>query len=325
MDRRDAVLALFALGASRLALAQPARRIPRIGVLFLASTASTGANVEAFRAALRQLGYVEGRSVEIDLRSAEGRIERLPELAAQLVARKVDVIVTGGGNVSTQAARKATTTIPIVMSGAVNAVEAGLVGSLARPGGNVTGLSVPGDLAAKQMELLRELVPSLSRVAVLLRPDPAGAERRAKGKAMMQEFLRITVDFVEVAEPEDLAQALAAARALRPGALMVGPDPLFVSQRDEVLAFARAGRLPAIYPLRDFVDAGGLLSYSVSNAEIYSRMAGYVDKILKGAKPADLPVEEPREYELVINLKTAKALGLAIPQALLVRANEVIQ
>ena len=134
MDRRDAVLALFALGASRLALAQPARRIPRIGVLFLASTASTGANVEAFRAALRQFGYVEGRSVEIDLRSAEGRIERLPELAAQLVARKVDVMVTGGGNVSTQAARKATTTIPIVMSGAINAVEAGLVGSLARPG-----------------------------------------------------------------------------------------------------------------------------------------------------------------------------------------------
>ena len=325
MNRRETVAALLALGVSRSAFAQPARRIPRIGVLFLASTASTGANVEAFRAALRQFGYVEGRSVEIDFRSAEGRIERLAELAAQLVARKVDVIVTGGGNVSVQAASKATTTIPIVMSGAVNAVESGLIASLARPGGNVTGLSVPGDLAAKQLELLRELVPSLSRVAVLIRPDPAGAERRARGKAMMLEFLRVTVDFVEVREPEDLAQALAAARTLRPGALMVGPDPLFFSQKDEVLAFARAGRLPAIYPLRDFVDAGGLLSYSVNNAELYRHIAGYIDKILKGAKPADLPVEEPREYELVIDLKTAKALGLAIPQALLVRANEVIQ
>ena len=325
MNRRDAVLALIALGAPRVAPAQSPPRIPRIGVLSLASTASTGANVEAFRAALRQFGYVEGRSVEIDFRSAEGRIERLAELATQLVTRKVDVIVTGGGNVSAQAASKATATIPIVMSGALDAVESGLIASLARPGGNVTGLSVPGALAAKQMELLRELVPSLSRVAVLLRPDPAGAERRAKGKAMMLEFLRVTVDFVEVREPEDLAQALAAARTLRPGALMVWPDPLFFSQKDEVIAFARTGRLPAIYPLRDFVDAGGLLSYSVNNAELYARMAGYVDKILKGAKPADLPVEEPREFELVINLKTAKALGLKIPQSILLRADRVIE
>jgi putative ABC transport system substrate-binding protein len=243
----------------------------------------------------------------------------------QLVARNVDVILTDGGNVSTLAARKATTTIPIVMSGSVRAVESGLIASLARPGGNITGLTVPGDLGAKQLELLRELVPSLSRVAILVRSDPAAAARRAQRKAMVLEFLRLTIEYVEVRGPEDLAQGFVAARALRPNALVVGPDPLFFHQRDQILEFARAARLPAMYPFRDFVDSGGLISYSVSSKEVYRTLARYIDKILKGAKPADLPVEEPREYELVINLKTAKSLGLTIPQSLLLRADEVMQ
>ena len=211
------------------------------------------------------------------------------------------------------------------MAGSVNAVESGLIASLARPGGNITGLTVPGDLGAKQLELLRELVPSLSRVAILIRADPAAAARRAQGKAMALEFLRLTIDYVEVREPEDLAQALAAARASRPARWWWGRTPLFFQQRDQILEFARAARLPAMYPFRDFVDAGGLISYSLNSKEVYRTLARYIDKILKGAKPADLPVEEPREYELVINLKTAKSIGLAIPQSLLLRANEVIQ
>ena len=251
-------------------------------------------------------------------------MERLPALAAQLVALKVDLVVTGGGNASTLAIVKATSTLPIVMSGSIDAVQAGLIDSLARPGRNVTGLTVPGNLAAKQLELLREVIASPSRVAVLLRADPRTAARREQAKVMAQEFLRMTLEFVDVGEPEELAQALARTRASRPSAIVVGPDPLFFHRKEEILAFARGARIPAIYPLRDFVDAGGLMSYSVSAPELYRTVAGYVDRILKGAKPADLPVEEPREYELVINMKTAKALGLTIPQSFLLRAAEVI-
>ena len=228
MNRRDTVLVLLAAGAApRIAVAQQTRKLPRIGVLSLASFSSRGAGIETLRSSLRDLGHVEGRSIEFESRSAEGRVERLPELAMQLVARNVDVILTDGGNVSTLAARKATTAIPIVMSASVNAVESGLIASLARPGGNGTGLTVPGVLGAKQLELLRELVPSLSRVGILMRADPAAAARRAQGKAMVLEFLRLTIEYVEVREPEDLAQGLAAARALRTGALLVGPDTLF--------------------------------------------------------------------------------------------------
>src|SRR6266404_157998 len=201
--RRQFLIATGALlAAPRVALAQPARKISRIGALFLASSASTSANVEVFRSSLRDLGYVEGRTIEFEVLSAEGRAERLPALAAELVARKVDVIVAGGGNVAALAARKATTTIPIVMSGGVNAVEVGLIASLARPGGNVTGLTVPPDLGVKQLEMLRAIVPTLSRVAVLARADPAAGARRAQGKAMVQELLRLTLEYVEVREPE---------------------------------------------------------------------------------------------------------------------------
>jgi putative ABC transport system substrate-binding protein len=237
----------------------------------------------------------------------------------------VDVIVTGGGNVSSLAARKATTTIPIVMVGSVGAVESGLVDSLARPGGNVTGLTVPRELGLKQLELLRELIPSVSRVVILTRSSSRTASQRAETKAMALQFLGVALEFVEVEEPEDLARAFVTARASRPNAMIVGPDPLFFNQRYQILEFARTARLPAIYPFRNFVDAGGLISYSLSSLEVSRVVARYVDKILKGAKPADLPVEQPTKFELVINLKTAKALGLTIPQSLLLRADQVIE
>lgn len=329
MHRRESLLRLVALcatlGTTLGALAQPARKRPRIGVLFLASAASVGTNVEAFRAGLQEYGYVEGRTVDIEFRSAEGHAERLPALAKDLVARKVDVIIAGGGNVSTLAARKATSTIPIIMSGSFDAVAAGLVASLARPGGNVTGLNVPADLAGKQLELMRELLPGLAKVAVLTRADEAVAGRREQAKAMIKDLLQLDLDFVAVREAEDLAAALNGIRAAKPGALMVGPDPLYFQHAERLIEFARSARIPAIYPLRDFVEAGGLLSYSVSSQEFYRGIARYLDRILKGAKPADLPVEEPRAYELVINLKTAKTLGIAVPQTLLLRADRVIE
>jgi putative ABC transport system substrate-binding protein len=317
-------LVLALLAAAPAAEAQSSGKTPRIGLLFLSSTASASAPLELLRAALRELGYVEGRSIVIEYRSAEGRAERLPALAADLVERKVDLIVTGGGNPATLAARKVTTTIPIVMGGTADAVEAGLVQSLARPGGNITGLSVPQELVSKQLELLRELVPSLSRVVVFLRRNPAAAARRAQAKALTLEFYRTTLEYVEVEKPEDLAPAFATARAARPHAMLLAPDPLFWSERDQILDFARAARLPAMYPFPDFLEAGGLVSYSVNALEVTRAIARYVDRILKGAKPADLPVEQPTTFELVINGKTARALGVAISPSLRLRADKVI-
>jgi putative ABC transport system substrate-binding protein len=327
MKRRNAVLALLALGAvPRTAGAQQAK-MPRVGILFLTSPASaTGAAaIEALRTGLRDLGYVEGRSVRIEYRSAEGRAERLPQLAAQLVEQKVDVIVTGGGNISTLAARKATATIPIVMTGSWRAVESGLVQSLSRPGGNVTGLTVPRELALKQIELMREIVPSLSRMAVLSRGSLDTPAERAEAQAMLQQFFGISAGIIDVEEPEHLARAFEAARALQPHALLVGPDPMFFEYQDRIIEFARSARLPAIYPYYAFVEAGGLMSYAMSSQEVMLRAARYVDRILKGAKPADLPVEEPTTYELVINMKTAKALGLTVPQSVLLRVQRVIE
>jgi len=320
------ILTLGLLAAPLAAEAQQTGKTARIGLLFVTSpSAAMSTFTEALRSSLRDLGYVGGRTITIEYRSAEGRAERLPALATELVERKVDVIVTGGGNVSTLAARKATTTIPIVMVGSVGAVESGLVDSLARPGGNVTGLTVPRELGLKQLELLRELIPSVSRVVILTRRTFEAASRRAEAKAMALQFLGVTLEFVEVEEPEDLARAFVTARASRPNAMIVGPDPLFFNQRDQILAFARTARLPAIYPFRNFVDAGGLISYSLSSLEVSRVVARYVDKILKGAKPADLPVEQPTTFELVVNMKTAKALGLTVPPSVLLRADQVIE
>ena len=298
--------------------------MPKVGLLVLASPATTTAAIETLKTSLRELGYVDGRTVTIEYRSAEGHAERLPALAADLVARKVDVIITGGGNISTSVAREATKTIPIVMGGSLAAVEFGFVASLARPGGNITGLTVPREVGSKQVELVRQLVPSLERVAILLRPHLATEEQRSQAKSNAQAFLSLGLDFIDVNEAGDLTRAFAAVRAARAQALLVAPDPIFFNERARVLDFARTARLPTVYPLRDFVEAGGLMSYSLSVADVYRSVARYVDRILKGAKPADLPVEQPTRYELVINLKTAKALGLTVPPGLLARADELI-
>ena len=318
-------LVLTLLATPLAAQAQPAGKTPRIGVLFVTSPSVGSAFTEALRSSLRDLGYVDGRTIAFESRSAEGRADRLPALAAELVQRKVDVIVTGGGNVSTLAARKATTTIPIVMVGSVGAVEAGLVDSLARPGGNVTGVTVPRELGLKQLELLRAIIPSLSRVVVFSRSNFDTAAQRTEAKAMASQFLGVTLDFVEVQEPEDLARAFVTARAARPNAVIVGPDPLFFNQKGPILDFVRETRLPTIYPFRSFVEDGGLVSYSLSAQEVASIVARYVDRILKGAKPAELPVEQPTTFELVINMKTAKTLGLTIPPSVLLRADQIIE
>jgi putative ABC transport system substrate-binding protein len=304
-----------------VAAAQTLGKVPRIGLLVVATQAIA---IDALRASLRELGYVEGQTVVIEHRTADGRVERLPALAADLIARRVDVIVTGGGNVSTAAARDATKTIPIVMGTSVGAVEAGFIESLARPGGNITGLTMPREIGAKQVELLRELLPTSSRVAVLVRPNLATAEQRARAKSAALS-VGLTIDYVDVEKPEDLAAAFTATRAARPHAMLVGPAPLFFNERDRVLEFARSARIPAIYPFRTFVDAGGLMSYNISAADVYRRLAHYVDRILKGAKPADLPVEQPTRLELVINVKTAKAIGITVPPSLLLRADHVIE
>jgi putative ABC transport system substrate-binding protein len=317
-------LALAATLALLLSAAQAQVAAKRVGVLFLASPATTEAHVELLRGRLRELGWVEGRTLRFDHRSADGRAERLPELAAQLVAAKVDLIVTGGGNVSTLAAREATATIPIVMTGSVGAVEAGLVASLARPGGNITGLTVPRQLGEKQLELLRELVPTLSRLAILTRSSISAPEQRAQNRAFLQ-FFNIALEYFDVDTPEGLSGALARLRASRADAMIVGPDPLLLNERDAVVAFARSARIPAMYPARDFVDAGGLVSYTLSREEVARAVARYIDAILRGARPATMAVEQPGRFELVLNAGAAKALGLQIPQTVLQRADALVE
>jgi putative ABC transport system substrate-binding protein len=331
MNRRHTVLALLALVAAamvslpRSSLAQKPGRTPRIGILILASPSSVTAILDGLRSSLRELGYVESRSISIEVLSAEGNAERLPELAAQLVARKVDIIVTGGGNVSTLAARKATSTIPIVMTSSIGAVEAGLVQSLGRPGGNMTGLTIPQELGLKQIQLLRELIPALSHIAIMVRHDPAMTQLREQTKASAEQLLLMRLDYVEVRSPEDMPRALEAARIAKPGAMIVSPDPLLYQQREQILRFTRAARIADMYAVTDIVDGGGLVAFSPSVRDIYRGVARFVDRLLKGAKPADLPVEQPTTFELVINLKTAKSLGLTVPQSVLLRADRVIE
>lgn len=325
--RAAALVATLAVALPAVPLAaeaQPAARPPRIGVLAPESRAAAASEIEGFGTSLRELGYVEGRTITVEFRWADGRAERLPELAAELVALKVDVMVTAF-EPAIRAARKATTTIPIIMVASLDAVRSGLVDSLARPGGNVTGLSVSSELGLKAVDLLREIIPSLSRVAIFVRHNPEMAARRAEAKAAALALLGVTFDFVEVREPTDFARAFATVSASRPDAMIVAPDPLFFTQRDQIVDLARTARLPVLYPDRHFVEGGGLISYSPSLVEMFRRAAYFVDRILKGAKPADLPVEQPTKFELVINLKTAKALDLKIPRTVLIQADKVIR
>jgi putative ABC transport system substrate-binding protein len=307
--------------------AQEAAKVARIGYLVLSQDAPRLR--EAFRQGLRDLGYVEGRNLVLEFRSADGKHERYPALAAELVALKVDVIVAAGGTPSALAAKQATATLPIVFINVGDAVTSGLVTSLARPGGNVTGLSVVApELISKRIELLTQAVPGVSRIAVLWQPG-ALEERTEKDRLQRAEVagrtLGIRLQFVEARGPKDLDRAFSDITRARAGALTDLEGSVFWSERKRLVDLAAKNRLPAVYALREFVDVGGLMSYGPDFADLWRRAAPYVDKILKGAKPADLPVEQPTKFELVINLKTAKALGLTIPQSVLARADQVVE
>src|SRR5437016_5076751 len=308
--------------------AQQAAKLPRIG--FLSLNLAPNAHLhEAFRQGLRDLGYVEGHNVVIEIRDADGKFERLPALAAELVALKVDVIVTGGGTPPALAAKQATKTIPIVFASAPDPVTDGLVTSLARPGGNVTGSSnLNPELVGKCLEQLTQAVPGVSRVAVLWQP---GGQGERTDKDMLKEAdvaaraLGVRLQVVEARGPADFDRAFSDMSREGAHAVTVQSTNVFFIERKRLVDLAAKNRLPAMYIAREFVDAGGLMSYGTNVADLFRRAATYVDKILKGAKPGDLPVELPTKFELVINLKTAKALGLTIPQSVLQRADQVIE
>jgi ABC-type uncharacterized transport system substrate-binding protein len=321
-----AVVFVLNLTLAPLALeAQPTAKIARIGYLAIDQAASPHLR-EAFLQELRDLGYIEGRNLVIEYRSAEGKSEQLPALAAELVALKVDVIVAPS-TVAAQAAKQATRTLPIV-SVAIP-VTSGLVTSLARPGGNVTGLSFfSPELVGKCLEQLKLAVPAVSRVAALWQPGGQGEpteKEMLKAAEVAARALGVRLQFVEARGPENFDRAFSEMTRARAGALTVLPSNMFISERRRLVDLAAKNRLPAVYPWREFVDAGGLMSYGLNVADLFRRAATYVDKILKGAKPADLPVEQPTKFELVINLKTAKVLGLTIPQPLQQRADQMIE
>ena len=330
MERRRfiEVIAGGLVAAPLAAEAQQAVKIARIGFLTPNMAASPPHVREAFLQGLRDLGYVEGRNVVIEYRDAEGKSERFPALAAELVALKVDVIVAPG-TPAALAAKQATRTLPIVFPIAGDPVTSGLVTSLARPGGNVTGLSIlDPDLVGKCLEQLKQAVPGVSGVAVLWQPGGLGERTdkdMLKGAEVAARALGVRLQFVEARGPADFERAFSEMTRARAGALTVLPSTMFLHERRRLVDLAARNRLPAVYPWREAVDAGGLMAYGANIADLFRRAATYVDKILKGAKPADLPVEQPTKFELVINLKTAKALGLTIPQSVLGRADQVIE
>ncbi len=308
--------------------AQQPKKVPRIGYLSTNDPAGESARAEAIRLALRELGYIEGQNIAFEYRYAEGKRGRYSELAAELVRLKVDIIVAAGGASTIQAAKNATKTIPIVMVGAgVDPVEAGLVESLARPGGNVTGITnLSRELGGKRLELLKEAVPKLARVAVLYDPAAPGTVREVKEVLpVAARALGLTIQPWEVRDANDFDRVFAAISEQRPDGLYVPGGALMRDNRKRIAGFALKSRLPSVYSNREAVDAGGLMYYGADLTDSYRRVAYYVDRILKGAKPADLPVEQPTKFELVINLKTAKQIGVTIPQSLLYRANKVIR
>ena len=329
MDRRTFLAGTGAvlLAAPLVAEAKPAGKVYRIGYISNSppSTPESSRMYEAFRQGLLERGWVEGQNVVIEWRFAEGRMERFPDLTADLIRLKVDIVVTLGGPAA-RAAKQATTTTPIVAIGVSDPVGQGLVASLARPGGNVTGLATLfPELAVKRLELLKEALPGVSRVAVLWNAANPGNVIILRGVQAAAQTLGVTLQSREVRGPDDFEAAFAKMSRERSDALMILDDPLLFQYRASIVGFAAKKRLPTMHPFRESVEAGGLIAYSVNLAELNRRAAEYVDKILKGAKPADLPVEQPTKFELVINLKTAKALGLTIPPSLLGRADEVIQ
>jgi putative tryptophan/tyrosine transport system substrate-binding protein len=307
------------------ARAQQPNKIPRIGLLSPFSPSDTVLWDRAFLQGLRDLGWVDGNSIRVERRYAEGKNDRLAELVTDLVRLQVDVIVTSVSNDSL-AAKNATREIPIVMAAAGDPVAIGIVESLSRPGGNITGLSqMTPDLAGKRLELLKEIAPNVASVTVLFNPDDPISTLGLNEIRPSARKLAVEVHASEVRNPIDLDKALHAAAMARVGALAIMPNPVFVTNLNQIADFALQNKLPSMFHLREFANDGGLLSYGVDRSDLYRRAATFVDKILKGAKPADLPIEQPTKFDLVINLKTAKALGLTVPTALLATADEVIE
>ena len=306
--------------------AQSAAKIPKVGVLQPGTAAGASHFFEAFKQGMRERGYVEGRHVEFEHRRGDNNRERLSAGAAELVRLKMDIIVTSTDE-GVAAVKQQTRTIPVVMANSTDPVGTGFVASLARPGGNITGNSgMSPELSGKRLELLREIVPGLSRIAILWNPDIRGAVLDYKETESAARSLRLQLQSVEVSHVDDLDRAFAAATTGRAEALVVpAVNPVAFSNRKQIAALAQKNRLPSIYGTREFADAGGLVAYGPNAADLWRHAASYVDKILKGARPGDLPVEQPSKFELVINLKTAKALGLTIPQSLLQRADHTIQ
>jgi putative ABC transport system substrate-binding protein len=323
------VLSLFALTASLLvtgsARAQEPTGVPRIGYLAASPPTASPARTEAFRHGLRELGYVEGKNILIEYRWADGKVDRLPDMAADLARLKVDVIVTAGPTV-VPSAKKATSTIPIVMTFDTDPIGNGFVASLARPGGNITGLStLSPELNGKQLELLKEIAPRLFRVAILGTSGRPGHAQSLKELEAAAASFKLQLEFFDVEKPKDIELAFREARSARADAVLALGSAVLNSHRRQVAELSVKNRLPGIYDRSEFVEDGGLFSYGVSLSDLHRRAATYVDKILKGAKPADLPVEQPTKFDLVINLKAAKQIGLTIPPHMLARADRVIE
>jgi putative ABC transport system substrate-binding protein len=319
------LLAIFSVASVSIAQAQEPPNPPRIAYLTASALSTMSARIEAFRQGLRELGYVEGKNIVIEWRSTEDKPDRLPALATELLSLKVDVIVTGGPS-ATRAAKGATSTIPIVMSTDPDPVANGFVASLARPGGNITGLAtLAPELSGKRLELLKETVPKLSRVAVFGTSTTPGNAQNIKETELAARAFGLQLQSLDVRAPKDMETAFRAAGKARADSIIVLSGPMVNSHRSQIVDLAVKSRLPAIYPWPEYVEDGGLMSYGPSLTDLNRRAATYVDKILKGRKPADLPVEQPIKFEFIVNLKAAKQIGLTIPPNVLVRADRVIR
>jgi len=328
MNNRRKLLIAVGVGllATRSAYPQSVGKVPKIGYVGNASPSLETALVEGFRLGLRERGYIEGKTIEIQYRWANGKISALPALIAELIALKVDVLVTAG-TPAALAAKKATATVPIVMAAVGDAVDSGIVPSLARPGGNITGLStLYTQLEGKRIQILHELVPKLKHIALLTNPANPFTTLMLKSARAATGARHLATQIYEVSAVGDFEKVFAAIAKSKPDAMAVLADrPFLVSNRQRIVEFAAQNRLPAMYPFSEFMDDGGLVFYGPNFPEMFRRAATYVDKIIKGAKPADLPLEQPTRFEFIVNAKTAKALGLTIPQSLVISADKVIE
>ena len=319
------VLCILLFAFSLTANAQQPKKIPRIGYLAGITSTAQSARIQAFRQGLRELGYLEGKNIVIEARYGEGNPDRVRTLAAELVNLKVDIILSAGSS-DTRAAKEATATIPIVMAAAGDPIASGFVTSLARPGANITGLSILApELSGKQLEILKEIVPTLSRVAVFQSSTTPGTEQTLIEMELAARAFGLKLQYLDILDLNGIETAFREARKTRAGAIVALGGPVFNSHRMHIVELAIRSRIPAMYNVSEFVDAGGLMTYGASWPDLFRRAATYIDKILKGAKPADLPIEQPTKFELLINLKAAKQIGLTIPPNVLARADKVVR